>query len=323
MPTRLLTFKNNIYARFLLKLISLFLLVFILDFIIGGLLNRFYFTQESGNLFRTTYSFEHTSEDLLVFGSSTANHDYPSEIFQKRLKLSTYNVGRDGTSIFYDYALLQSILKRYSPKIIILNFDLDEFKKTSESYDRISSLLPYYRRHPEIRPIVELKSPYEKIKLFSKIYPYNSLFFSILAGNAEFNKKRRQDYQGYVPLTKIWGESLHSTKYKYQELDSNKIKIYKAFIHDCIAARVKLYVVCAPFFVNFENRSNSVMVGENIANEYRVKYFDFSGDPSILNKPSLFADMSHLNRKGAEIYSNKIIDKIINEESQEVSSQKR
>lgn len=42
-------------------------------------------------------------------------------------------------------------------------------------------------------------------------------------------------------------------------------------------------------------------------------------DTSILHKSSLFADRSHLNYKGSETFSKKIIDKIINEEDQEVS----
>ena len=105
--------KKKVYQNFLIKLFILFITVVFLDFILGRLLNIFYFKQESGMLYRTTYAIEQTTEDLLIFGSSTAIHNYQSEIFEKCFKMSTYNVGIDGKSIFYDYAIFKGILKRY------------------------------------------------------------------------------------------------------------------------------------------------------------------------------------------------------------------
>ncbi|HXS59927.1 MAG TPA: hypothetical protein VN703_03845, partial [Candidatus Sulfopaludibacter sp.] len=122
--------------------------------IIGNLLRTFYFKQQSGLQCRTTYSIEKTTANVLIFGSSAANHDYQTNTFTKRLDTSFYNTGRDGISIFYEYAVLKAILKRYTPKIIILDFDQEEFIKNEASYDRLSALLPYYINHPEIRSII-------------------------------------------------------------------------------------------------------------------------------------------------------------------------
>lgn len=41
-----------------------------LDFIIGMGLKMMYFNQQSGLLYRTTYSIEKTTSDLVIFGSS-------------------------------------------------------------------------------------------------------------------------------------------------------------------------------------------------------------------------------------------------------------
>jgi len=306
--------KNNIYVRVLIKLVLLFGIVFVVDFSIGHLLRYLYFSQQSGNLYRTTYSLEKTKSNLLIFGSSTANHEYSPRIFEDRLHITSYNTGRDGTSIFYQYAILKGVLKRYSPKMIVLNFDLEEFKKSPASYDRISSLLPYYKTHPEIRSIINMKSPEERIKLCSRIYPFNSMLFTILVGNTDFNKERRKDFQGFVPLQKMLNKELDSGYYPEYELDSNKIKIYRSFIHDCINANVKLYVVCSPFYNKLEKFPNSIILGQKIAHENNIRFFNFLNDTSIINYPSYFADRNHLNYKGAAIFSNKLIDKMINEE---------
>src|SRR5689334_10740304 len=166
--------KEKVYPVLLKKVLIVILTVIVLDFVIGTVLDTFYFRQTSGEGYHTTYSMDKTNAGLLIFGSSTAIHNYVPEVFNKKLNISTYNVGRDGISIFYDYAVLKATLKRYSPRAIILNFDPQEFKEDQESYDRLSCLLPYYKKHPEIRSIVELKSPWEKFKLLSHIYPYNS-----------------------------------------------------------------------------------------------------------------------------------------------------
>ncbi len=303
--------KRNVYLFFVVKVSVLIVALIVLDFIIGSMLNLFYFKQKSGMLYRTTYSLEKTTADLIIFGSSTANHNYYPQIFQSRFNMSCYNTGKDGISVFYQYAVLKAILKRYSPKIVIYDFDSHEFSNEKKDYDRLSALLPYYKTHPEIRSVVDLKSPHEKLKLMSKIYPFNSLLFTIAIGNAEFNKKRRSDINGYVPLTRVWNEPIAGgNTYTDYKLDSNKIKVYKSFIRDCINAKIKLYIVCSPLFIKPDYVSSSVVAGRKIADENNIRFFDFSKDSAILNKPELFADISHLNYNGALVFSNKIIDSI-------------
>ncbi len=318
---KLLTQGNNRYQKFLIRLFLLFITVIVFDFIIGSLLGLFYFKQNSGFLYRTTYAIEKTTQDVIIFGSSTATHDYHPGIFEERLNLSYYNVGRDGNTILYDYAILKSILKRYTPKIVILDFDINEFRKTLESYDRLSPLLPYYKTHPEIHSIVELKSPYEKYKLLSKIYPYNSLIFSMIGGNMEYfnveyfnNRQRNRDMNtnGYFPLTSVWKEPKRKEPNSINyELDSNKIKMYEGFIKDCIGSKTELYIVCSPIFIKRGYVSPSIDLGEEIAKKYNVSFLDYSKDSTLLNTPKLFADMVHLNNDGAKAFSDKLIDTIL------------
>ena len=307
--------RNNPYLFFIFKSIALFVILFCLDFIIGNTLSYFYFKQESGLQYRTTYSIDSTKADLLVFGSSRANHHYYPDIFEKRLNLSYSNVGRDGNPIFFHYAVFNAVLKRYSPQVIFLDFVAGEFKQSQDSYDRLSSLLPYYKTHPEMRSIIELKSQNEKLKLCSSIYPYNSEFLAIAAGNAEFNKKRRGDIKGYVPLTKTWNGlmPIDSTSFKY-ELDSMKIKIFEAFIQDCIDSNVKLYIVCSPYYIKFNRPDYSLILAQEIANRHQIPFFDYSNNPVFMNNTKLFADPGHMNDEGAKVFSNMLIDKInINE----------
>jgi hypothetical protein len=304
--------NNKAFNDFVLKAFLVFAVVAILDYVFGNILEYYYFKQESGLQYRTTYSMEHTNEDVLIFGASRANHHYHPDVFEKRLNMSYYNVGRDGNPVFYHYAVLKCILKRYTPKIIVMDFTGEEFRKDQQSYDRMASLLPYYKKHPEIRSIIELRSPYEKIKLLSSIYPYNSAMFTIAVGNAEFNKKRRGDIKGYVPLTGVWNEPIitDNTQSHY-EVDSNKVNAYTSFIKDCINAGTRLYIVCSPYYFKTTQTDISFALARDIAEKNKIPFFNFFKDSAFTSNHTLFSDMVHLNDDGARVFSNKVIDRIM------------
>jgi hypothetical protein len=297
---------------FFMRLLILLMMLFTIDYSLGSVFRYLYYKQESGELYRITYSIEKTNEDILVFGSSRANHHYHPDVFEKKLNLSFYNTGSDGEHIFYQCAILKGVLKRYAPKIIILDFVVAEFGKDRVSYDRMSCLLPYYHDHPEIRSILELKSPYEKYKLFSRLYPYNSEIFQILVGGTNYKKLKHEDIKGYIPKNEVWDEPIKTTVYpeKYS-LDNNKIKVFESIIKDCISAGSKLYIVCSPYFFDAKNQEYSILLGKQIAEKYNIDFFDFSNNPAFTKNVNLFADFAHLNDSGAKIFSEMVIDSLI------------
>ena len=302
--------KLNPYLYFVFKFSILFFIIFLFDFLIGNGLRYLYYKQESGYQFRTTYSLEKADADILIFGSSRANHHYNSEIFENRLKMSCYNVGRYGSSIFYHSAILKGVLKRYTPKIIILDIRRWEFVKQDINYERLASLLPYYRSHPEIHSIVKLKSKYEKYKLLSNIYPYNSSIFNILLGNLK--KDGTTEIKGYLPVTETLTVAPVPVKKVVSDgtIDTTLVRIYETFIKDCVEAGVELHIFCSPYFSEDKEQDQSIELEKTIAQKYNIPYHDFSNEPVFLNKLPLFADYSHLNKKGAQLFTNIIIDSI-------------
>jgi hypothetical protein len=288
------------------------MLAFFFDFILGSFLSKFYFKQTSGWEYRTKYSIEDTKADILVFGASRAQQQYNPLFFEERLHQTCYNVGRDGQPIFYYYAVLKSIVKRYTPKMIILDIENEVFKEDQSSYDRISVLLPFYKNHPELHSIIEQKGPFEKFKLQSYVYPYNSMLFKIAIGNTEFNKKRNIDINGYVPLTRVLDEQIRNVDLsKKYVIDSIKINLYQSFINECLRANIKLYIVCSPYFFNSIGSDTSMQLATEIAKRNNIDYFDFSKDKLFLNNSKFFDDTVHVNVEGSKIFTNKLIDSII------------
>ncbi len=286
--------------------------MFISDFLVGKTLKYFYFQTSSGLLQRTTFSIEKTEADILVFGTSRANHHYDAKLIEEETGLSTYNTGRDGNFIFYQTAVLKSILNRYTPDQIILDFT-GSFEFIQEDYDRLSSLLPYYDSHPEIHDIIVLKSRFEKYKLASEIYPYNSMLTNIAIGNLELNKNRsvnKGSYNGFIPLEGIWENEIDSIQTEsHYEIDKNKQEVFEAFIQIILDKEIPLVVVYSPVYYLYRN-DYSVDICKEICEKYGIKFIDYSKDSDFLNEKNLFQDRHHLNSKGAKLLTKKVLEAI-------------
>lgn len=293
-----------------------------LDFTIGKLLEYLYFHQTSGSLYRTTFALEQTTANVLVFGSSRAIYHYVPEVVTDSLGLSCYNTGADGQKIFYYAALNSVILHRYKPKLIVLDVNPDEFNFSPEGYDRLNILLPYYSRHQEIRRFVDLRSPFERLKLLSRIYPYNSDLLTIGAGNLATNKSRHPDEEGYIPLDQLLDTALIKNLPRPAfaariTLDSNKLSAYSEFIRNTIGAGVPLVVVMSPAY-GFHGDSSDICLLKAIAARNHAPFLDYLRDNRYNQHPELFSDVGHLNREGAFEFTRDLVRRLRGEVPQTV-----
>lgn len=294
--------------KLILNSITIVAVVLVMDFAIGRILRYFYFKEMSGPHYPITYAMEKTEADVLVFGSSRAIDHYVPEICEASLKMSFYCAGKDNMGILYQAAVLKSVLKRYSPKIIILDFP--GFETEENEYDRLSLLLPYYRTHEEIRSIIELRSPFEKIKLISEIYPFNSQILYTAIGNLEINKIKKADNNNYVADYTEWKLELDSIPHSNTKaLDSNSIAYFREFIKDAKESGAQVFIVHSPLFQKYYN-NREIDICNQICNSENVPFWDYSKDTLFLQNKQLFKDVLHLNHKGAILFSNLIVERI-------------
>lgn len=313
---------KNQFLRFVLNLTVLILILFVIDRVAGNITKRFYFSQVAGANYRTTYAMDSTTADILVFGSSRANHHYVPEVFEDSLKMSFYNTGRDGNFILYNYAIFKSIISRYTPKVIILDLRPAELAFNPENYDRLSSLLPYYQYHPEIRSIVNLRSKYEKYKLLSSIYPYNSTLLTILFSNTEIARTEKSDNNGYVPLFGQMNDTIptrqKNTEIKFDTINLNALESICAI---CKTNSIRLVIVHSPIYSIAPDSASNVRI-LNIAQKYNTTFVNYQDNPVFHANASLFKDRSHLNDKGAKIFSSLLATQINNNETNKILSQR-
>lgn len=301
---------KNPYFIFFKKLFVLFIILVVADNALGNLLNYFFLKIKSGETSRTTYAINKADERLIVFGSSRAIHHYEPTVLEDSLKLTVYNAGRDGQGILYCYGILKSILARDTPQKIILDINLGEFIQSQNSYNRLSVLLPYYKTNREVRPVVNLKSRYEKIKTFSSLYCYNSLVLSIMLNN--LIQRNETITKGYQPLFKILNKPLKEGDYSADEgnIDTVKVNYFRYFIKDALSANCNVHVFVSPIYYINDSLDASIQIAKQICKQYNVQVSDYSQSPFFLKHPEYFQDISHMNNEGAKIYSSMVSEDI-------------
>jgi len=311
----------NRYSSRFLKIVIFIFLIFISDQVVGLILRELYFTQKAGPNQALIYSFNKCNADIIIFGASQASHNYDPRIISDSLKMSCYNAGQDGGhSILMQYAQILAILDRYSPKIIVLEFSPNTIVRYPGDYDRLSILLPYYAEYPQLRPIILLKSPYERVKLLSAIYPYNSNVINIVRFNIDFFAAREKDFDGYIPLegemsyVMLKPDQEKPVNKKHTVVDSNKVDALKKIISICREKDISLFIISSPIFHTVIEkqipRSSVAEISLEILRLNKVNYIDFSSDPTFAGHFEWFKDIAHLNENGAKVFSNMVVNEI-------------
>lgn len=277
-----------------------------LDFFLGGFVyNKLYFSEKSKSQDRLIHSAIGTNEDILIFGSSRAYHHYNPEVFEKELGLSCFNVGYGGQNIYYHLALLKSAVERHKPRVVILDLIYIDYEKTSEQHDKekLGVLLPFVHQSKVLKETVLMRGYGENIKLLSSIYPFNSKQLYMLRNNLTSS---RSDVKGYVGLDREWDKPIEVKEIQQVDIDENKMKAIDDFVEICKKNGVKIFVCVSPHYVDFKGKTGYNVLAKILKNKHQLELINFENQPSFLSNSKLFSDPFHLNKYGAEIYSNEI-----------------
>ena len=209
---------------------------------------------------------------------------------------------------------LAEIIKAKRCSILSINPDNRRYAEVISTFEDpdIVDLKIDLQKYPEIRNVINLRGPFEKVKHFSSIYPYNSLIFQIVGGTLMLRKSGLPDLKGYIPLYRTMkAEKIDTFNLGNFEIDENKILAMKDIISTCKQKNIALVFVHSPFWrISTDSYCSSIISG--MCSENGINYLDMSNDSTFINKPDYFDDISHLNNKGAEVFTNMLIDRIYN-----------
>lgn len=302
----ILTMKNK-YICFIVSCVLFIFLVFVFDQVVGRTLRHFYFRSEYGAIYHLTYSLDSTEADVVILGSSRAHNHYIPKIIEDSLGLTCFNTGMDGSYILNSYAVLKSLVERYTPRLILMDIGLGELLFGSGGYDELSFLLPYYKNKPLIRDVILLKSKFEKLKLMSEVYPFNSMLLAIAEGNIRNEDIKK--LKGYRPL---YG-SLKDTSISYNQerdfkLDATKLKVLEEIASKCNSHNIRLVFIQSPRYARVDQNTIESIINE-LSEKHNAEFWNYVND-SIFFKPEYFKDGAHMNNSGASEFTKMIAGKI-------------
>lgn len=252
---------------------------------------------------------DRTQEDIIIIGSSRATHHYIPKMIMDSVGLSCYNTGRDGHFLFYSYSVYEEIIKRYYPKIIVLDVTPEDIYKERKYYEGLRTLYPYYYIKPRLKHLIELKGPLEKVKLLSAVYPFNSLVISLLKDNLENNDSAARGFQPLYGANIIVNNRIHEQVINKNEIDTIKIAILKKIVTECKEWKIKLLVVNSPNYPD-DSFAEAEKIVENIVESRGGVFFTYRNDPVFKANPQFFKDSIHLNKDGAAVFTKSIIGKL-------------
>lgn len=300
--------------RLLIRSLSIvLLLVVVADILVGVFFQKIsdIALSKAPNAMRTEYTIKKVDSDVIILGSSRANHHYIPSIVEDSLSLSTFNCGKDGKPFYYSAAMFDAISKRYTPKIVIIDIEPNFLSSGFADYDEVYELYPFYNENDMFKKIIHKKSRFENIKIMSSMYKYNSRFIAI------FGRIFLPDYiseKGYMALP--------NKGYKYPELiskneieindsvDEFTVSLLNEIIHISKEKNIKLIFSISPRYSTLNYKGiNSYKELIHILEKTNVHFYD-NGGISLISNNEFYKDGAHLNDNGARVFTSLLINQI-------------
>lgn len=302
--------------KILKKIIFYFLILSSLAYLVRFILHEGIRKNKSG-LFDKFNQVFHSNDfhEVIFVGSSRAECHFNPAIFDSITGLNSYNIGVSGSNNSFTYGILKSYLNaREAPKIAIMNIDYHFSNESSDTIYEFPRFFPYLDN--EIL-FDELAKRDKRFYIF-KYVPFYSLPFLgekylNCAMRGYTNKPSSYDlscYKGFQYINPI----------EYKTIDKKDTVSYSAgllkenadyldsIITICKAKKIELYFIVSPAHTIVSSRIKNLDEHLNkfkaIATKSAIPFFDYTND-TICKQDDLFADLYHMKKSGADLFTTK------------------
>ena len=236
--------------------------------------------------------------DVLILGSSRANHSFDCSILEKELVLTCYNAGRDGMNIMYDGMIFFSYIERHVPKLVILDLTVPMLDNSWNETWR--DMICFYGMSNPLDDIIDsLASPIERLQLQSNIYRYNKTWEWLL--KAQIGEEQSA-LDGYRPMP-VHEDHPNKTQVAKGAFiaDNGNIDMLNKIANSCRDKGIRLILTYSPSLTI--EKGNFPQFMADYGKKHQIPVFSWNGDSHFIDKPEWFYDMTHLNEDGAKAFT--------------------
>lgn len=249
------------------------------------------------------------NKDIIVLGSSRGANNIIAGKIEKELGKTAFNLSYPASDVtFHDFLLRALVKYNKPPKVLLLAIDDPlELLPTNTQVFRFERLYPIVK-YDFINQ--ELVDKGVKNKVVSELFVLHQINKSNL--NLKQKKFSPEDTImscGSMPISfqragRKWIYENSNTTYSIFNEVSEKVNSFKNIINICQQHNIKLIIVTTPNYRNrnllFEKRIQQLSAKQAI-------FYKFNTANPIYKNNKYFYDESHLNKKGAEIFSNELV----------------
>jgi hypothetical protein len=309
-----------------MKKFILRLFLFFMPFLIFAMVKDFLITSELKKSKTFAYG-EYTvwndlykgeiNSDLVVYGSSRAWLHLNPILIEKKLDITAYNIGIDGHNFWLQYLRHKTLLKHNKkPRYIILSVGPFTLQKREDLFNS-NQFLPYMLLNKDI---FDFTKSYNGFSLLDYIIPLKRysgnlkvLFKSI--NNSFENHIGQSRIKGFMGADRQWTEDLENAKKRNPvytvKFDRSTLDLFNDFMQECNELDIKVIMVYTPEYIEGQNyvvnRTEVIAKYQSISKNYEVPFLDYSNDTMSYVK-DYFYNTLHLNKKGANLFTQKLID---------------
>lgn len=243
-----------------------------------------------------------TDAEILLIGNSVIKDAIDPSIVEDSVGLSCYNGGIDGQNLEFFETIIDCVLQRHIPKMIVLGFRPEEVGENVGN-GIFDVLRPYYHTgYKNIDQHFDNMSPDNRLLFKSSFYRYNTVWVRILLYSFLDDTKYTtngftgSDVPAQIPSIRIIDH--------VDKPSERKINCLKRILGKCKENGVKVCVCFPPCLIEFSPKIIPCIAAvEELCRQQDVLCLNNYNDSFFLSSPKLFHDINHININGAEIYS--------------------
>lgn len=262
------------------------------------------------------YNGNNMDNDLVILGASSCWAHYNPAILDSILGINTYNLGIDGHPWFPCQPLRYNTYARYSrrPSLVLINIDMGTFNSPlPEPYER-EQFFPFFWQDDSLISQVKDEKEISLMERYCPLWRYIGYREEIECGvSSFFGKKHFEDdgvYKGHRGNEYKWDRaSLNTMDSITLNYDKSVIDSFIAFVRILQADGQNVILVKTPIYYElqerFTNRDNMCELYDSISAILDVPVMDY-WNISIVQDRTYFCNSSHLNKRGADIFTTKL-----------------
>ena len=249
--------------------------------------------------------------NALVMGSSRGQVQYNVRIIDSIAGLDCYNISVDGRCIDAEVTMY-NFYRRHCPRpqLIIQNIDWGNLLM-SNGYER-EQYLPYLCSDNTLYKEIADREGFSWADRWLPLVRYAG-YHNIIRKGLDFRTVRPYDshYKGYIAHDASWDDMI------FAQIDTigfsvnpGAVEIFDRYLHQCREEGIEVVLVFAPFYIGATEKMGSAIDSmfafyQQFSDCYNYPILNYTYD-SISYDTLNFYNASHLNRRGAELFSNKL-----------------